>query len=368
MKIGILTQPLHTNYGGLLQNFALQMVLKKMGHDVITLDWKNKEAPLSFRQRLARTKGVIFSLFQSKQILTGKSFYSFKNDNIKSTRKITKEGEFALISEQQGIEAFIVGSDQCWRPLYSFPYLEEMFLSFAKDKKDIKRIAYAASFGTDDWEFTEKQTAECSALVQLFDSVTVRESSGIDLCRKYLNINASLVLDPTLLLTQSDYSALLQDESSLSNSGSLYYYVLDSNNEIYQFIKHVSDITGFNPYFVSIVNKNIKDCPGEAIEPSVYSWIKGFQDAKMTIVDSFHGMVFSIIFNKPFWVVGNKTRGMSRFESLLKLLGLEDRLVNLQKGDSVDLNRPIDWKLVSSKLEILRKSSLDILNNALNNG
>lgn len=368
MKIGILTQPLHTNYGGQLQNYALQTVLKRMGHDVITLDWKNKEVPVSFRQKLARAKGSIFSLFQSKQILTSKSFYSFKNDNINATRKITKRCEFALMSEEQGIDAFIVGSDQCWRPLYSFPYIEEMFLSFAKDNKDIKRIAYAASFGTDNWEFTEEQTDKCSALVQLFDLVSVRESSGVDLCRKYLNVNANLVLDPTLLLTQSDYTALLKTESTLTNSGSLYYYVLDSNSEIYHFIKHVSDITGFNPYFVSMVNKNIKDYPGIAIEPSVYSWIKGFQDAKMTIVDSFHGMVFSIIFNKPFWVLGNKTRGMSRFESLLKLLGLEDRLVNLQNGNTVDLNKQIDWHSVNSRLEILRKSSLEILNNALNNG
>lgn len=361
MKIAILTQPLRTNYGGLLQNYALQQILKRAGHEVITLDWRNIDMPLSTRQKVARLKGKIYTFLHKKKVLRNLSFDTFKTSNINSTDVITDEADFLMLSKKYGIEAFVVGSDQCWRPRYSYPYLYEMFLSFTQNLTDVKRIAYAASFGVDKWEFSESQTRNCSELAQLFDLVSVRESSGIDLCKQYLNVNADLVLDPTLLLLESDYTKLLQKEAIPSSPGSLYYYVLDNKVEINHFIEYVSNITGYEPFFVSMVNKNIVDYPGTALAPSVYSWIKGFQDAKMIIVDSFHGMVFSIIYNKPFWVIGNKVRGMSRFESLLSLLGLEDRLIDIEKCYDVDLSKKINWQAVNSKLSLWRESSISFL-------
>lgn len=367
MKIGILTQPLNINYGGLLQNYALQQILKKEGHMVITIDWINKEFPLTFRQKLSKFKHTIFNSPFHKKYLINESFGLFKDNNINSTRIVSNNSDFLIFAKEYGIEAFVVGSDQCWRPKYSYPYIEEMFLSFAKDMKNVKRIAYAASFGTDKWEFSEEETQQCSKLVSFFDCVTVRESSGIDLCKRYLGVNANLVLDPTLLLLKQDYISLLLTEDIPSSPGSLYYYVLDNNTEITKFIGHVANDTGYTPFCVSMVNKNVRDNPGIVLRPSVYSWIKGFLDAKMIIVDSFHGMVFSVIFNKPFWVIGNKARGMSRFESLLELLGLEDRLLHMNSCYNVDFNKKIDWDSVNSKLDILRIKSMNLLLKHLNN-
>ena len=88
-------------------------------------------------------------------------------------------------------------------------------------------------------------------------------------------------------------------------------------------------------------------------------------DAEMTVVDSFHGMVFSILFNKPFWVIGNAERGMSRFTSLLKLFNLEDRLLDESRLDNVDYKRPIDWIKVNTLLEQRRIESKNLLLNAL---
>ena len=97
-------------------------------------------------------------------------------------------------------DAFIVGSDQVWRPSYN-QHLEQAFLNFTENWKNVKRIAYAASFGVDNWEFTKKQTKECKRLVQKFDFVSVREDTAVNLCKEHLGIEATHVLDPTLLLS-----------------------------------------------------------------------------------------------------------------------------------------------------------------------
>ena len=88
-------------------------------------------------------------------------------------------------------------------------------------------------------------------------------------------------------------------------------------------------------------------------------------DAEMTIVDSFHGMVFSIIFNKPFWAIGNVSRGMSRFTSLLKMFHLEDRLLDADNLDDVDFSKPIDWTMVNRILEEKRRECKFLLLNIL---
>ena len=113
---------------------------------------------------------------------------------------------------------------------------------------------------------------------------------------------------------------------------------------------------------VEHVKNNIEDC----VYPSVTAWLRAFMDAKLTIVDSFHGMVFSIIFNKPFWVIGNAGRGMSRFTSLLKIFHLEDRLLDADNLDNVDFTKPINWTLVNDILEEQRKECKELLLNKLN--
>lgn len=111
--------------------------------------------------------------------------------------------------------------------------------------------------------------------------------------------------------------------------------------------------------------ENVKKHLEECAYPSPLTWLAAFRDSKMTIVDSFHGMVFSIIFNVPFWVIGNSERGMSRFVSLLKIFGLEDRLISINDLNSMDLNRSIDWEYVNNILSIKRRDSYQILENAL---
>jgi hypothetical protein len=105
------------------------------------------------------------------------------------------------------------------------------------------------------------------------------------------------------------------------------------------------------------VKHNIEDC---VVRP-VTSWLRGFMDAGMTVVDSFHGAVFSIFFNKPFWVFSNSKRGNARFESLLELCGLQDRMISLDKVSAVDWNRPIEWHRVNEILQREKERSLALL-------
>ncbi len=380
MKIGILTQPLHANYGGILQNYALQQVLIRAGYETETIDW---EGGKGIREALYRVKMEIAhaaapSKFPSinyrpntkEQNIIQQNTKHFIDTYIKHTKKLHSHAAFAKQARKGGYDAYIVGSDQCWRPCYN-TFLSAMFLDFVQDRP-VKRVAYAASLGTDRWEYTPRQTATCAPLAQRFDLVTVREDSGVKLCKEYLGTNAIHVLDPTMLLTKEDYIRIVETEKEPKPAGTLFCYILDPNNQKTAFIQRVEKTQGLQSFQVlpkcqaeNRTKEDIKNRIEDCVFPSVTAWIRAFIDAEMTIVDSFHGMVFSIIFNKPFWAIGNEGRGVSRFISLLKMFHLEDRLLNASHLDGVDLSKPIDWSSVNTILSEMRNKSKALLLNEL---
>lgn len=376
MKIGILTQPLQSNYGGLLQNYALQQTLVKAGHEVETIDW---EGGSGFHETLYRIKiRVLHTLFPNKypqlkyrpnkkeRAIIQRNTNHFINTYINHTEAIHSYEEFVKQASKGKYDAYVVGSDQCWRPCYN-AFLPSMYLDFVQDKQ-VKRIAYAASFGTDNWEFTPQQTGVCSALAKKFNLVTVREDSGIMLCKKHLGVDATHVLDPTMLLTKEDYIRLIEAEKEPKAEGTLFNYILDPDERKSAFIQRVAEEKNLKSFQVlpkcqaenrtkEDIKKHIEDC----VFPGVTTWLRAFMDAEMTIVDSFHGMVFSILFNKSFWVIGNESRGMSRFTSLLKMFHLEGRLLDANHLDEVDLSQPIDWQDVNQNLKNHREMSMALL-------
>ena len=378
MKIGILTQPLQANYGGLLQNYALQQVLLRAGHELETIDWFYPSYH-SLRERLYRIKRAMLSVFfpekypklrykitEEERKVIQRNTNHFISTYINHTEKVrTKEG-FITKAKEGDYEVYVVGSDQCWRPKYN-PFLASMFLDFAKDDK-VKRIAYAASYGTDQWELTPKQTEICAPLAQQLDFVSVREDSGVKLCKDHLGVDAIHVLDPTLLLTKEDYIHLIEAEKEPKAQGTLFNYILDPNTVKSAFINRVAKERGIKSFQVlpkcqeeTRTKEDVKNRIEDCVFPGVTTWLRAFMDAEMTIVDSFHGMVFSIIFNKPFWVIGNANRGISRFTSLLKVFHLEDRLLDANHLKDVDINRPIDWASVNAILEQKRNECINLL-------
>lgn len=134
----------------------------------------------------------------------------------------------------ESFDAFVVGSDQIWRPVYFTRMYDtsitDAYLAFARNR-NIKRVSYAASFGTEDWEYTEKQTKACIQFLQMFDAVSTHESSGAELCKRHFGVDATQVLDPTMLLTKEDYVKLINDSSTPKSKGHLLCYILDETKE-----------------------------------------------------------------------------------------------------------------------------------------
>lgn len=353
MKIGIITQPLEDNYGGILQNWALQQYIFSLGHNPITIDYGLKYGWL--RYFLSCCKTIVCRLKGNKRIFPHRPRYGrycskytsdFIHNNIVKTHPVRDLSY--IILKKYNIDTIVVGSDQIWRPKYS-SHVEDGFLEFANDFKG-KRIAYAVSFGVDNWEYSSEQTEKCKSLVKKFDAISVREESGIKLCKTYLNIeNVATVLDPTLLLSVDKYINLCKN-IDISNNRFIAVYCIDITEERQIIINNVSKKLGI-PFRIFSANRNIK--------LTIEEWLAMFRDAEFVITDSFHGTVFSIIFQKPFYTMVNAERGRSRFESLLSKIGLTDRM----SQNCIDST--INWKQVNDCLCLLNNNSVKFLSENL---
>ncbi len=378
MKIAILTQPLKSNYGGMLQAFALQKVIKRCGHEVVTIDRRNNQRSL-FRTFLSLSKRLLFRAF-SKKIIKNfsaeqyqtifRNTSEFIHQNIVLSEVIDTDDKIKNHFNEHRYDAVVVGSDQTWRPCYS-PSIYNFYLDFLEDS-EIKKIAYASSFGVDNWEYSKLQSARCSALAKKFDAVSVREAFGVELCRRHFGVESECVLDPTLLLSKDDYIAHFNIGLTLDSKRKLFTYILDSSCGKTDIINMVSRSLGLERFkhqpemsLECFESKNAKDY----VYPSVNGWVKSFHDADYVVTDSFHGCVFSIIFNKPFLVIANEGRGLSRFKSLLKIFNLEKRLILNPADVTVEIiSEPIDWLSVDRVLEQQKKLSITFLKGALQDG
>lgn len=370
MKIAILTQPLHNNYGGNLQNFALQRVLKDLGHEPVTID-RHPAATLRSKLKLGYFKRLLlhylkgepkpsfnaYFISKKQQADIRQEISRFIDTHITKTPRLYSDREVRNAFSSHSFDAVIVGSDQVWRPMYS-PNIYNYFLDFLQEDQDIKKISYAASFGTDEWEFTPEQTERCKELVQQFDLITVREKAAVNLVKDKFDKKAEFVLDPTLLLSKEDYKELFENKGLSKNKG-IYTYILDESDwkkQVVEFVRSELSLEQFSNQY------DEQDFSQKKI-PSIESWIKGFADADFVITDSFHGTVFSIIFNKPFISLVNVDRGASRFESILGELGLIERLIcdfNKDKVESM-LYTNIDYDFIQERLSHLIEYSKKLL-------
>ena len=359
MKIGIVTQPLLNNYGGVLQNFAMQTVLRGLGHEPVTIDYTITMSRVRFVKVWLRN--LLYNLFHSSKRSLPKSrviksrkphFESFVAKNIATTQSV--EGYSTKLISEYGLEAVVVGSDQVWRPCYNRRVLTNMFLDFVGNSGDVKKIAYAASFGVDHWEYKPRKAQRCSILAKRIEHISVREESGVLLCRSYLGVKATEVLDPTLLLTADDYCAVC---ASVEKSEERYIaaYILDPTPEKNALVEREAKRRG--------VTARVFGADKEA-NLSVEEWLAMFRDAEYIITDSFHGCVFSTIFRRDFAVVINRDRGASRFVSLLGKLNLLDRTIIDAKRAKVP-TEPIRWQDVEQELQKWQELSTNFLKQAL---
>lgn len=374
MKIGIITQPLATNYGGILQNYALQKALIRLGHEVYTINRNNlpeeyisrwdKRLIFHTKQKIKKFLRKPYRPSMAELLEIRKHCISFVKNNISTTGTFKNREELQEIINDYKFDGYIVGSDQVWRPMYSLNIYND-FLDFCQEEQGVKRIAYAASFGVKEWEFNEEESEECSRLAKLFNAISVREDSGIALCKEHLYVDATHVLDPTMLLDKENYIELAESAGETPSEGNLFCYILDNTKEIQNAVSYIEEE-------LSLTNFNVRaqkggytikcgDDIGNYTIPSPTKWLRAFMDAKMVFTDSFHGCVFSIIFNKPFWVIGNEGRGNARFDSLLKLFNLENRKIGLKDIKNTDLTAPIDWNEVNTTRKEWQDISLNFI-------
>ncbi len=352
MRINIITQPLFCNYGGILQNYALQEVLRSMGHEVLTVNvppreiashpgWKDyAHAIINMGKRIRGQYDCPFlnpHTFAKKERELSEPQREFVRKHIK---KVDCKSPFSKETELvHPADLWIVGSDQVWRPWCS-PNIENYFFDFLDDTTP--RIAYAASFGTDRWEISEEQTPRIRELAARFKAISVREASGVGLCKEYLGMEVQHVLDPTLLLTAEDYIALT-GENDYPQERYIATYILDPNPDKKKAIKDESRAFGLPVVPVGRMHRDSFD--------SVESWLATIAHADRVITDSFHGTVFSIIFRRPVKILENDIRGNSRLKSLIVMLGLSLDVDGFYQVDETSLQ----------KLASYRKLSMDFL-------
>lgn len=368
MRICILTQPLDKNYGGLLQAYALQQVLKEMGHEPTTLRLKPlyaftaSRAELywkTFRRFLSRLKGnknVVYFNPDAEWHYNRRcnpSMEHFIDDKLDCI-----EADIPLDTRKlPAFDAYIVGSDQVWRPVFS-PRLTNFYLDFLGDLP-VRRIAYAASFGVDAWEAQEKTTEVIRRLARRFDRISVREASAVDLCREHLGVEAVLVPDPTLLLTREDYLAYVAAAPDVQIPAQPYLatYFIDYNDHKTALVSDFARKHG-----LSVVDAGAFDWASGS-DP-VAHWLAVIAHAGYVITDSFHGTVLSLLFRKDFITFDNGWRGSSRFHTLLDAFGLRDRLVDANEVSGIVIP-PLDPEAVSRQLASLRDRGTAFLKEAL---
>lgn len=366
MKIALLVFPLHYSHGCILQTYALYSKLKGLGHDVTILDRQPRQSStflwgLKVIKRMMKVVlkgyrgGVFYKGAYPKEIMAEQQAFidCFRNDVISVHSSLELQQQIVSVK----YDAIVVGSDQTWRPK-NVPNVMDYWLDCISNMK-IRRIAYAPSFGVDKWEYDKKQTKRCKALSALFEGISVREKSGVRLCKETLGIEVQHVLDPTMLWDKSFYEPISKDY--FFPKGLCQCYFLDRTVEKEYIANQIASLKNLTINYVNTRTEDGNAPIKERIAPSIEKWLAGFFYADFVVVDSFHAMVFSILFQKPFIVIGNRRRGMSRFESLLEELDLMDRLVTGDDSYKDIIGKEINWTKVNTIINGRRDESLRFL-------
>lgn len=376
MKIAILTHPLRVNYGGLLQAYALKKILENEGHEVFHLQLESYKYSRKYsiiiylkailKYIIGRINGnykifyTLVPLSEQKMNLIRKYTTQFHE---KLNIKYYKSFEPTLNTEY---DAFIVGSDQIWRPGFT-PNIYNYYLDFV-DEKVHKKIAYAASLGVEYWPYNELETKKIKELIEKFSFISVRELKARDLYKEHISMEFPVVLDPTLLLKAEDYKALfLENSNNANNYIAVYILNEDKEKEIISQIEQYNAVEIKNLMPRNRIKYNKEEITEKDIYMSPEHWLKNIYNAKYIITDSFHGTVFSILFNKQFIVLTNDLGGNSRINSLLQLLNLSNRFVTIDNINNVfdKIDQKIEYNSINKEIELLRKESLDMLKKAL---
>lgn len=359
MKIGLLSPHYAYNYGAVLQAFALKHYLRSIGHDTVIINRRPAYqcAIPSLLGRMAR---------KVEEFAKRSSFGKFEKQFLQpQTRPIILQSDWNNFSEYK-FDAVIVGSDQVWRDNYVFnSFGFNLFLDFVED--GVKRIAYAPSLGKESWEASDDVTDKVKLLLNKFNAISVREITSIPILKNKFGVDSQLVVDPSMLLTADEY----QNKFCIPEKRDQYIaaYILDDNKMFNKNLNRLSHDAGMPVHKIGVKS------PNSSIRvmlnrfrpmPSVTKWVENIANSNGVVTNSFHGMMFSIIFRKQFVVVMNNKRGAARFLSLLKMFGLGDRLIDESNSNYYSLlSTPIDFESIEDNINHWRNISIEFLCNNL---
>jgi hypothetical protein len=333
--IGIVGIPTVGNFGGALTYFGLYNAIKDMGFSVLMI-----ERPTNSKHPPGRLEDIYCSQPYSK----GEIIQNIEN----------KE-DFVILNKK--INKFIVGSDQLFHHNLLNNFSKFQFLDWVYDSK--RKIAYAASFGHDTFTGDEEERAQLAYYLNKFDAFSVREETGKALAKEDFNIESQVVIDPIFLCDFKKYEELAKKSEKVYDASSPYIsaYILDPNSNKEELLLKFSSklnmkLNIFSEMFYT--NETIKKKWNLDIEiGKIEDRLSNIFNSQLLIADSFHGICIAIIFKKDFIAINNKNRGATRFENILKMLGLKDRLVEqdcMNKELFIDLEK-INYVEVYEKLE-----------------
>lgn len=378
MIIGITTFfQSQTNYGQLLQAFALQQILMQQGHYPyiirygfhyplqLALGWKNPD--INFEKLL---KNCVCSAEPGSR--NNRRFDDFRKAHLNLS-----ENAYNSLEELRVVppiaDCYITGSDQVWAQLLSYEGNATFFLDFGP--KWVRRLSYAPSFAMKT--YPKNLQERLAHHLRCFDAVSIREKTGLEVCAQ-IGVSAQWVVDPTMLLDGDYYRSLGRESQSVLPSGYMLVYhvnVQEKDMICWSAFKEYNHKYGLSGVAVHANGENLSDVEFldevEYVYPSVQDWIRLIDGSEYVLTTSFHGMVFSILLHKPFVVIlrpKSQYAGNDRISNLLEELGLLNRIY--QEGSDIEhlLQNPIDWEQIDEKVQRLRNSSLYFLKKALNSG
>ena len=371
-KIGIACGCRKLNYGSVLQSYALCNVINNLGYDC-NFVWINGSFLKHYNIRFEKVAGVIFNSIKHptlipkvirsfNRVFLNKTHYSISSDSKTKFEAFTQKMDIRvynrkeLAKKQFEYYKFVCGSDQIWNS-YEY-YLDPMY--FLRFTERNKRIAYAPSFGTNTVSYYNRNTIK--KYLRGFKRISVRESSGQHICRELVNRNVPVVLDPTLLMDNEQWINNLE----LKKDTQEYCFVYFLNKPCPSAVKAI-DRMRENMRIVALPIKYEEFKDNEVVDAGPKEFLNYLYNAKYVLTDSFHGTIFSINFNKQFLTFdrqyASQTTQSSRITDILERLGLKDRFITRDMDEI--FHNTINYEIVNSKLNLLRKKSLNYLKKAL---
>ena len=364
MKIAIITILDNTNYGTFLQALATGLTIQKLGYDVEVIRYTRPfMTPEGHSKLFLKEHGLLKWLYRCK-LIGMERVWQLRERNfsfIKKYIKVTPEyvGFDSLLNNPPIADVYLTGSDQVWNSVYNKGIDRSFYLDFAP--AGCKRIAYGASIGMDS--IPSKEIEETRLLLEKYAHITVREYEASILLNN-LGISTEVVLDPTLLLKQDDWSRLVKDLHFISSEPYLLVYCVEKKEQrslIEYYAKRLAKEKNLKIYAISYrdARKEFPWADRWFSYATPEEFLSLMSNSEFNVVSSFHGTVFSVIFNKPFITI-SANRFNSRVNHLLTKINLDYLIVN-DKSFNFKKLEGLRYMDVNKRLESLRKQSLMIL-------